>query len=496
MKKQLLITSSGKDECPTLHFDGSIDSKSDIYHPILVPTPPLNINIDLENLLSISDAGTRVWINWIYELFRTSSISIENVPFFFIERHNSISHFLPTGTRITSFKMKYSCINCFNSEERLLVDGKDYTLKSKFPSFKTIICSKCQNDSHPFISRAKELYFLSGNEQHRYQLLNNIKTAGVVIFDDKKRITFANESFSMLLNISHKRLTSNYLIIHDILKVSDPNLFCSKNGTLGMDAPYGPVPITINNKNEEISNLLISIAPDECIQNRWIISLENSSIDLLIKNKLPLSDRQNNEDTEEKIKQILQKPLTGQITEIDRQTETLTLSTFLAKLKSEIMLSKTNKRCFSVISIQIDFFGKIIEKYGQEFGDIILKNVASTINSFTRETDIIARTGKAKFSVIMPGTNIDGLSIVVNKLKRLLNKQIQKNREVPGEDSVTITASIGGISISEKVTPEIEPSYSTIMAIIDETKNNLHTAIMSGGNKSITTKMELGNFLA
>jgi diguanylate cyclase (GGDEF)-like protein len=248
------------------------------------------------------------------------------------------------------------------------------------------------------------------------------------------------------------------------------------------------------NKNEDISNLLLSLSKDEYAENRWIVSLENSSLDLFVKDKISLQNKSSNNESAEKIKNILKNPnLLNPVKEIDQQTRALTLNSFLRGLRNEILNSKVNKRDLSLLSLQVDFFDKILEKYGEKLGDAILKRVAHTIETFTRDTDIVARTGKCKFSIIMTGTNNSGLHTAMNKLKRILNKQIPRDMNKEHSPTITITASLGGLHITSKIIKHIEPNYVTISSIIDLTNSNLDSAITSGGNKAIATEMELSN---
>ncbi len=76
----------------------------------------------------------------------------------------------------------------------------------------------------------------------------------------------------------------------------------------------------------------------------------------------------------------------------------------------------------SVAMLDIDFFKKINDKYGHQFGDDILRNFASTIKGIIRKSDTVIRYGGEEFLIFMPNTVKEEAFIVVSKIKKALRE--------------------------------------------------------------------------
>jgi diguanylate cyclase (GGDEF)-like protein len=72
---------------------------------------------------------------------------------------------------------------------------------------------------------------------------------------------------------------------------------------------------------------------------------------------------------------------------------------------------------FSLIMIDLDDFKRLNDEHGHLEGDRVLKQVADTIKSSVRESDIIARYGGDEFSIILPGVGYQLCSTIVDRLR-------------------------------------------------------------------------------
>lgn len=128
----------------------------------------------------------------------------------------------------------------------------------------------------------------------------------------------------------------------------------------------------------------------------------------------------------------------SQIAEIaiqDGLTQLFDVTTFRAKLETEIKRYKRYGSEVSVLMIDIDDFKQFNDDHGHQEGDRILAEVASLIKKTTRDLDICCRYGGEEFSVILPQTAYKAALTIAERIRRRVQQKFKK--------SSAITVSIG-----------------------------------------------------
>jgi putative two-component system response regulator len=74
----------------------------------------------------------------------------------------------------------------------------------------------------------------------------------------------------------------------------------------------------------------------------------------------------------------------------------------MTRLQEHWLLSERYGTNLSVAAIDIDHFKQVNDTYGHEAGDVVLKQVASTLRECTRQTDIVCRVGGEEFLILFP----------------------------------------------------------------------------------------------
>lgn len=64
-------------------------------------------------------------------------------------------------------------------------------------------------------------------------------------------------------------------------------------------------------------------------------------------------------------------------------------------------MSLRNRKPFSVVNVDIDFFKKVNDTYGHPGGDLVLKVVADIIKAHIRESDVVCRWGGEEFMLLL-----------------------------------------------------------------------------------------------
>ena len=95
---------------------------------------------------------------------------------------------------------------------------------------------------------------------------------------------------------------------------------------------------------------------------------------------------------------------------------------FEISLEQEHNRSKRHPSDFSLAILDIDFFKKVNDTYGHQYGDYVLRTVADLMKSAFRKTDLLYRYGGEELIMILPETNIEGAVIPVQRLRRMVEE--------------------------------------------------------------------------
>lgn len=95
---------------------------------------------------------------------------------------------------------------------------------------------------------------------------------------------------------------------------------------------------------------------------------------------------------------------------------------FEISLEQEFNRTRRHPSDFSLAILDIDFFKKVNDTYGHQYGDYVLKTVADIMKNCFRKTDLLYRYGGEELVIIMPETNIEGATIPVQRLRRMVEE--------------------------------------------------------------------------
>ncbi|HEX5755727.1 MAG TPA: tetratricopeptide repeat-containing diguanylate cyclase [Arenimonas sp.] len=83
----------------------------------------------------------------------------------------------------------------------------------------------------------------------------------------------------------------------------------------------------------------------------------------------------------------------------------------------QISESLAQKRTFTVLTVDVDYFKRINDTYGHGAGDQVLVRVAQTCEAALREFDQIGRTGGEEFLIVLPRTQLAQAVQVAERLR-------------------------------------------------------------------------------
>lgn len=136
----------------------------------------------------------------------------------------------------------------------------------------------------------------------------------------------------------------------------------------------------------------------------------------------------------------------------------------------------------SVLMLDIDCFKNINDTYGHIAGDRVLKQIAQTLQSGIRASDILARFGGEEFVIVLPETASENAFEFAQNLRKLV-----ENRPVvlDGNKKISYSVSVGVAQIGEKV--------DNLDELIRCADIALYKAKESGRNKVCLYPLDLAN---
>lgn len=133
--------------------------------------------------------------------------------------------------------------------------------------------------------------------------------------------------------------------------------------------------------------------------------------------------------------------------------------------------AKPSRQPLSAMLIDIDHFKRINDTYGHLTGDRVLTQVCAVIKGNSRTTDIVVRYGGEEFIVVSPGSDLDAVTILGNRILR----QIAAHAiALPDGAVLHVTASIGAAALA----PDEDPN-----AFIARADQALYAAKHAGRNR-------------
>lgn len=109
-------------------------------------------------------------------------------------------------------------------------------------------------------------------------------------------------------------------------------------------------------------------------------------------------------------------------------------------LENHLLSQERDGTAFGLLFFDLDHFKRVNDTWGHNVGDEVLKMAANTIKGGLRPLDLACRWGGEEFVVLIPNITDEGLGIVAERLRMLLeNSWIQLD-----DERIIVTASVGG----------------------------------------------------
>jgi diguanylate cyclase (GGDEF)-like protein len=171
-----------------------------------------------------------------------------------------------------------------------------------------------------------------------------------------------------------------------------------------------------------------------------------------------------------------------------------TLTGISNRLHLEILMEKLiinthgKNKTFSMLFLDLDYFKHINDTLGHDVGDLLLQQIAYTLNDIIGTNDIFARVGGDEFVIIFKDIGKEALLIMIENLMKCMNQPW-----IIKEYELSVSASIGVVMYPEdgKSTIDLMKSADIAMYKAKSSGRNNFTFFKQEYNHSIYSEMEL-----
>lgn len=151
---------------------------------------------------------------------------------------------------------------------------------------------------------------------------------------------------------------------------------------------------------------------------------------------------------------------------------------FEYNIEREFLRTKRYPADLSFALVDIDYFKKVNDTYGHQYGDYVLKEISNIIAASFRKTDMIYRYGGEEIGIILTETSLENSKIPLERLREKISEYNFSNNGV----DVRITISIGvGTNY---------PQLETYKDLIEVTDKALYKAKKNGRNQLVVSTNE------
>lgn len=128
--------------------------------------------------------------------------------------------------------------------------------------------------------------------------------------------------------------------------------------------------------------------------------------------------------------------------------------------------------------LDLDNFKEVNDSFGHAAGDQVLRNMARTLSENIRDSDTVARLGGDEFVVLLPQTDAEAATAVLQKLRSVLDEAMRRQ-------ITPVTFSIGVVTYAtapETIQQILERADSLMYRVKGEGKNAMRQEVVGAGD--------------
>ncbi len=168
----------------------------------------------------------------------------------------------------------------------------------------------------------------------------------------------------------------------------------------------------------------------------------------------------------------------GRQIRVDDLTGVMSRRFFFQQAYRECSRARRYGHRLSCVMIEIDHFKSLCATFGDFVGEAVLRQTATIIGQWTRDSDLVARFTDSKFILILPETGIEGATRAQDKITLALNEHVWQF----GATTIPVSVSIGEA--------ELQPG-----APMGRVKDDYISEGDEGGEGALSTRESLAGLL-
>jgi diguanylate cyclase (GGDEF)-like protein len=113
---------------------------------------------------------------------------------------------------------------------------------------------------------------------------------------------------------------------------------------------------------------------------------------------------------------------------------------FYNRIVEEFSRSQRYDLPVSCLMLDVDYFKKINDKYGNKTGDAVLREFAQLLKNYSRKSDVLARYGGEEFIMLLPQTSFEGAVSEADRIRKCVESHTF--RSLKNKDRLTVSIGI------------------------------------------------------
>lgn len=148
---------------------------------------------------------------------------------------------------------------------------------------------------------------------------------------------------------------------------------------------------------------------------------------------------------------------------------------FLEHAKGSVSYAARTRESVAMIFFDLDFFKRVNDRYGHNFGDEVLRDFSAVLKMHVRGCDIACRYGGEEFVVFLSNTDTAGAVAVAERIRECL-----RSSKFPNKSDFTYTVSVG---IACRIPPHGAQAIDTIGALVNDSDSAVYRAKENGRDR-------------